>query len=188
MKIFYKKDINSMLYAKCTFDGTYFWIVSGIVGSVGQATKYEINKDFQTKEQFEQVCVNKFLSEGYKDIEDIEMGKMAIQYPVKGLFGESRSLKFRDKFIGTVDKIMLNTGIGLIDGFDIGVLLTDRSKKVLNIYADVVDEKISLEVLLKAIKENELDFKKVKIGYSKNGEEEYKLVYSNNPTDDNFSI
>ena len=189
MSKLYKLDKEGkLLYAECWFDGKTFMLNTGTIGSLGESEFYACPKDFKTELEFNNYFLDKFGSEGYKEIPDEDMYWIVVQYPIKTIFGNKYNLLFKDKVVNLLDEQFEWKGLGIVDGFDIGKSSSPKNECVLNIFTLSVDEIIGVEVIKNALKINNLKYNKVKIATRKVTDDDYVLKYPTNKKDKDFYL
>ena len=78
------------------------------------------------------------------------------------------------------------TGLGIVDGWEVGPSLDGSGRSVLNLYCIVVDGNMAVQTILRAL-QNEMDRSGLKIAVKMPMDAAYALVYSDDGSQD-FSL
>ena len=163
VKLYKRDNKKELLYAEYWITDKEITVHTGKVGREGRVKEYYLNKDFETEGDFVSFFRKKFESQGYSEILDEEICFLAVQFPMKSLKGNKRDYWLRDKVTEYLNEELGWAGLGHIDGFDMGELISFPQKYALTIFCIVVDEAKGIKIIKRCLRYSDLDYDKVKI-------------------------
>ncbi|GGF23317.1 hypothetical protein [Flavobacterium limi] len=181
IKYYKTDDKEQLLYKETWFDekNKKAIVHYGKVGYKGKVE--EIPIEMQTaNDEFINIFCKECSNNGYYQIDDDNHHWVVIQYSLKSEFGNKRDLWLKEKVQEYLKNHLGWTGLGNVDGFDMG-------QRKLNIYCKVVDDERAVSSIKTCLKEYRLDLNKAKIAIKKAGEENYNLKFSHKKAD-NFKL
>ncbi|WP_020620438.1 hypothetical protein [Paenibacillus daejeonensis] len=114
---------------------------------------------------------------------------LVVQYPLKSEKGGKRDHWLKEKVMEYLEISLTDTGLGHVDGFDIGKSLADPKQYRLNIFCVITNEEKSIALVKKVVKDSRLDYTRIKIAtmpYEEEGTYTLKLASKKGVTD--FSL
>lgn len=186
----YKKDTKGNLhYAEYWLKDKEITVHTGKIGREGSTEAFFLEKDFKTESEFVDFFRNKYQTEGYSEISDDDTCFLMVQFPMKSLAGNKRDAWLRDKVTEYLGEELGWTGLGHVDGFEMGRTINNPKKYVLNILCIVVDEEQGVKAIKRCLRYSNLDYYRVKIAsrpyLSDMG---FQLKFSANKKDQTFSV
>ncbi|MFF2092729.1 hypothetical protein [Paenibacillus sp. NPDC058174] len=104
---------------------------------------------------------------------------LVVQYPLKSAKGSQRDQWLKDKVMEYLELSLADADLGCVDGFDMGVCISDPKKYALNIFCVVSEEERSIALVKRVLRESRLDYTRIKIATMPYGEEgTYTLKYA----------
>lgn len=170
-KLYKLVENRGLHYKEMWFDNQRGVIVihSGKVGYIGKSEEIAIK--VEDVEKYSERFVSECNQQGYMNLNDDDLYRLVIQYPLKSEFGNKRDAWLKDKVQEYVQNHLGWYGLGHVDGFDIG-------NKKLNIFCIVVNEEKAVSSIKTCLKTYRLDFTNVRIATKKMNDNEYRLKYS----------
>lgn len=177
----YKKDGDELLYAESWVWDNEATVHTGIVGQTGDSTR----EPCLDEEAFLARFAQQYAEQGYTEIPVEDMYWIVAQWPVKTQTGDEADLQKMDAVTDILNEALGWTGLGAVDGFDIGQTLSPDRKPALGVYSLVVDEALGVKVVLEAL-QDAVDNTGLIIATRPDSGDEYTLRYSQDPEQNIF--
>lgn len=168
----YKKEQDSMLYAQCWVNDGVAVIYTGTLGQDGNTSK----QDCFDEEGFMEKFIQEYTHQDYAEIAVEQQFQLVLQWPMKTRTGSNYNRGIRDRATEILNELLGWKGLGYVDGFDMGKSANPKEEFVLNIFCNVVDEKLALKWIMDTLPQ-QIDCSRLKIAGRKMRKDEYRLVY-----------
>ena len=187
----YRRDTDKILYAECWPDGeeVYDHIVvhTGVVGDAGEVEHEAFSGTVDDYRAFLMDFRMKYGQLRYDEWPPEDMTWIAIQFPAApvdmnrdGFEAAPEDMALRDLATELLNEALGWTGLGAVDGWEIGRTYGDPTKFVLNLFCPVVDGSMGLQVVQQTLSDNldEEQYGQMKLAVRMAGEDDYSLVWA----------
>lgn len=179
----YKMGIDGLYYAECWNNDDGATEHTGKVGSRGKSKEVK----YDDWEVFIKEFIGRYEEQGYHAWSEDEEVWIVAQFPMKKFEPSKRELALRDLAESVLNEKLGWTGLGHVDGWEMGRTFDSEESFVLNIYSVVVDRELGIKIIKEELQRN-LDCSRLKIAVRDAGAEDYALVYSANKDDQEFFL
>ncbi len=189
----YKQNGDEIHYAEVWIDDDIVTEHIGVLGDTGEVTECRLDaadgwQDYLTG------FLKAYYEDGYDEWPEEDFFWLVVQYPIEPVAlkeGEMPNLPPADERLRETSENLLNetlgwTGLGIVDGWEVGPSLDGSGRSVLNLYCIVVDGNMAVQTILRAL-QNEMDRSGLKIAVKMPMDAAYALVYSDDGSQD-FSL
>ena len=188
----YRREPDGISYAECWLDGNYIVEHTGRVGEMGETIRLPCPSADAYPGFLEAFC-DRYGIEEYVPWPQEEEGWIVAQFPMQPVNLNANppapapeDLALREEGEHLLGEALGWTGLGYVDGWEMGKQSDDPSRFVLNFYCAVVELETGISVIRRAL-EQAVDCRHLKIAAKAAEEEEYTLVYSADQSED-FSL
>jgi hypothetical protein len=172
----YKTDDEGFFYAECWVDDNIATIHTGAVGDMGESKEISCNNESLFLDEFCQ----EYQAQGYDRWPDQERYWVVLQWPMKTLHSNAHWCSMRDRASRILDDWLGWTGLGHVDGFDMGRTSNPKEEFVLNIFCLVVNSDLAIKYIVDTLP-TQLDCSRLKVASKKYDEDTYTLNYCARP-------
>ncbi|MDR1443154.1 MAG: hypothetical protein LBJ02_12400 [Bifidobacteriaceae bacterium] len=170
----YKHEGGELHYAEYWADGGVATIHVGQVGDTGSSEKTPCADEGSFERDFRQ----RFTAQGYAEWPEGQHWWLALQWPMDTFGGNAAIRAMRNKAMDILDDLLGWTGLGHVDGFDMGRTASPEEKFAVNVFCVVVDAETAVKRILETLPE-QLDCAQLKIGLrSESQDATFKLRYA----------
>ena len=179
----YKKEKNALYYAECWMDEDSVIEYTGRAGERGTITRYELTGD-TSYEEFLFSFRARYGALRYVEWEKDQGDWIVVQFPVAPMdmdkfSPELEDMERREQICSLLGEVLSWTGLGEVDGWEMGKMLADPECFVLNVYCITIDSELSQKLILQALMDN-MECEHLKLAVKKAADEDYTLVFSGN--------
>ena len=188
----YRKGDSTIEYAECWEDDGNAVEHTGKVGEKGNVREHPI-ASWDDYRGFLTEFEKRYSFQGYSRWPEDEENWMVVQFPINPIDMNTEPIRvapedeeLRDKVEGLLKEALGWTGLGDVDGWEVGRCIQVPDAYVLNVYCVVVDHVIGVRVVSDALC-GEVDCSHLKIAVMPSGSDDYTLAYSSDGSED-FSL
>lgn len=188
----YRKESGTLSYAECWAEEDKIVEHTGVVGETGE-TETCACASAEEYQALSQAFQERYRAEGFAEWPEQENVWVVAQFPIepvdldaKPVTPSPQDTALRDLVQEALNEALGWTGLGRVDGWEMGRRLAMPEEFVLNVYCIAVDQALAVRTIREAL-ETAADCSHLKIGVRPAGEEEYTLAYSADESED-FSL
>lgn len=179
----YKRENNSILYAECWVHENVATVHLGVVGDNGQSREFVCDDESSSMDNFQK----EYAEQGYTIWPEEHYHWVVLQWPMKTLEGSAYNRGMRDKATAILDELLGWTGLGHVDGFDMGRTSNPKEEFALNIFCMVINSEIAVKCIIDTLS-IQLDCSRLKIASRAKSEDGYTLKYCAKEKEDWFYV
>ena len=188
----YRKGNGMIEYAECWEDNGNAVEHTGKVGEVGNVREHPM-LSLKSYSSFMTEFEKRYSFQGYSRWPEDEENWLVVQFPINPIDMNAEPIQvasedeaLRDQVEGLLKEALGWTGLGDVDGWEVGRCIQAPDVYVLNVYCVVVDHVIGVKIVSQTLCD-EVDCSHLKIAVMPAGFDDYTLAYSADGSED-FSL